>query len=592
MAFSKNINELISEDTTGLLHMHASWQRVTLEDVVDVLNGYAFPSSGFNTGHGLPLIRIRDIVSGKTDTTYEGPYNDTYLVNNGDLLVGMDGDFNSAFWQSGIALLNQRVCKLSAMEHFYNRKFLAYVLPGYLKAINEHTSAQTVKHLSSKTIQSIPLPLPPYEEQNRISEKLDQVFSELDAGVAELKAAQVKLGQYRLSLLKDAVDGALTAQWRKENAGKVTETGEELLARILKQRRTQWEQQKLAEFQAKGQTPSKGWQAKYSEPEQPDTRDLPKLPDGWVWSSVDQLVYESSYGSSVKCNYGTGNTPVLRIPNIINKSINLEDIKESVESLDIQDFKYLQPGDILVVRTNGSLSLMGQTALINSIPQGYYFASYLLRLRPTLPKTLPKWMDLYFSSEVARNWIEGQASSSAGQNNISLSKFSKLFVPLPSIKEQAHIIQQASFEFESVDRQLESLLLGIKQSEVQRKNVLKLALSGQLVPQDPNDEPASVLLKKISAKREAQAKLPKPKKMPRIARAKGNDMTTLKEALAASGDWIDAQDAFKQCGIVDGTATDRIEAIYNELKRLEQNGEVQLKRVNGYDQLKLGNKAN
>ncbi|MBF4365950.1 restriction endonuclease subunit S, partial [Vibrio anguillarum] len=204
MAFSKDINELVSEDSSGLLNKHESWERVTLQDVVEVVNGYAFSSSGFNTGKGLPLIRIRDIVSGKTDTTYEGAYSEEYIVQNGDLLVGMDGDFNSSFWRSGVALLNQRVCKLIANETFYSKKFLAYLLPGYLDAINQNTSAVTVKHLSSKTIQCIPLPLPPRKEQDRLVEKLEELFSEFDSGIEELKAAQTKLSQYRQSLLKSA----------------------------------------------------------------------------------------------------------------------------------------------------------------------------------------------------------------------------------------------------------------------------------------------------------------------------------------------------------------------------------------------------
>ncbi|GIB15523.1 Type I restriction-modification system specificity [Vibrio cholerae] len=586
MAFSKDINELVSEDSSGLLNKHESWERVTLQDVVEVVNGYAFSSSGFNTGKGLPLIRIRDIVSGKTDTTYEGAYSEEYIVQNGDLLVGMDGDFNSSFWRSGVALLNQRVCKLIANETFYSKKFLAYLLPGYLDAINQNTSAVTVKHLSSKTIQCIPLPLPPRKEQDRLVEKLEELFSEFDSGIEELKAAQTKLSQYRQSLLKSAVEGSLTQQWRVENSDQVQETGEQLLARILKQRREQWQQQKLAEFAEKGKTPPKNWQDKYPEPVQPDTTDLPELPEGWVWASVDQLVYESSYGTSVKCDYGTGNTPVLRIPNVINKKVSVSDLKETVDPFDIGLNKQLLSGDILIVRTNGSLSLMGQTALVRDIEDGFYFASYLLRLRTPMDTILPEWMDLYFGSKNARAWIENQASSSAGQNNISLSKFSNLHVPLPPLEEQVQLISVLANEFDSIDRQIEVTDLGLKQSEAQRKNILKSAFSGQLVPQDPNDEPASVLLEKIKQEREALAKKPKPRK-PSKPKKKVDLMNTLLEVLTAEKDWIDAQDAFQKCGIVDGTSTDRIEEIYTELRRLEKAGKIEIQRQGDFDQLKL-----
>jgi len=114
-----------------------------------------------------------------------------------------------------------------------------------LAAINANTPSITVKHLSSKTIGEIELPLPPRAEQTRVVEKLEELLSDLDAGVAELKAAQRKLAQYRQSLLKAAVEGALTADWRAAH-GQPQETGAELLQRILSERRARWEQKQLA----------------------------------------------------------------------------------------------------------------------------------------------------------------------------------------------------------------------------------------------------------------------------------------------------------------------------------------------------------
>lgn len=144
----------------------------------------------------------------------------------------------------------------------------------------------------------------PLPHQTRIVEKLEELFSDLDAGVAELKAAQKKLGQYRQSLLKAAVEGALTAEWRAQHSPK--ETGAQLLARILKERRARWEAKQLAKFQEQGKIPPKDWQKKYPEPVQPDTTDLPALPEGWVWASVDQCSIDESaitdgpFGSNLK----------------------------------------------------------------------------------------------------------------------------------------------------------------------------------------------------------------------------------------------------------------------------------------------------
>src|SRR5260370_40596089 len=105
----------------------------------------------------------------------------------------MDGDFNCTLWKGQTALLNQRVCKLSPREEFYRKKLLAYVLPGYLRAINSETSSVTVKHLSSHTIAEIPLPLPPLPEQDRIVGEIEKQFTRLDAAVAALNRDQATL---------------------------------------------------------------------------------------------------------------------------------------------------------------------------------------------------------------------------------------------------------------------------------------------------------------------------------------------------------------------------------------------------------------
>jgi type I restriction enzyme, S subunit len=121
----------------------------------------------------------------------------------------MDGDFNCALWRGRPALLNQRVCKVTPDESTYLKRFLAYVLPGYLAAINAYTHSVTVKHLSSRTIADIPLPHPPLAEQRRIVEEIEKQFTRLEAGVAALKRVQAGLKRYRASVLKAACEGKL-----------------------------------------------------------------------------------------------------------------------------------------------------------------------------------------------------------------------------------------------------------------------------------------------------------------------------------------------------------------------------------------------
>jgi type I restriction enzyme S subunit len=148
---------------------------VALGDLVDILSGFAFKSERFAEAGDLPLVRIRDVKRGYSETFYSGEYDARYLVNNGDLLIGMDGEFNRERWQGGVALLNQRVCKLTADPRRLSSDYLFHFLPKILKDIENRTPFATVKHLSSKDIKEIQIPLPSLGEQKRIAALLDKV---------------------------------------------------------------------------------------------------------------------------------------------------------------------------------------------------------------------------------------------------------------------------------------------------------------------------------------------------------------------------------------------------------------------------------
>ena len=176
------------------------------------------------------------------------------------------------------------------------------------------------------------LALPPVNEQIRIVEKLEELLSDLDAGVAELKAAQKKLGQYRQSLLKAAVKGALTADWREAQRKHDTprETGAQLLQRILTERRARWEAKQRAKFADQGKTPPKDWQKKYLEPVTPDTTHLSELPQGWVWASLDMLGEIASgvaKGTKRDDSVPVREVPYLRVANVQRGFLDLSEVK-------------------------------------------------------------------------------------------------------------------------------------------------------------------------------------------------------------------------------------------------------------------------
>lgn len=155
-----------------------NWLLATLGNHVEILSGYPFKSELFNNaGNGLPLVRIRDVVPGESKTYYSGEYPKDFLLQNGDMLIGMDGDFNREYWRGGKALLNQRVCKITANSESLNKSYLYHFLPKALAKIHVATPAVTVKHLSVNGIRAIEIPLPPLEKQKRIAAILDKAYA-------------------------------------------------------------------------------------------------------------------------------------------------------------------------------------------------------------------------------------------------------------------------------------------------------------------------------------------------------------------------------------------------------------------------------
>ena len=178
-----------------------------LSELADVTYGYAFDSERFSDDGDIPLIRIRDVVRGYSTTYYSGDYDARYLVRAGDLLVGMDGEFNRGRWDGGEALLNQRVCKIEVRDERLHEGYLYWFLPESLKEIERQTSFVTVKHLSAKTINALPIPLPPIEEQRRIASILDAA----DALRSKRRQALEKLETLTQSIFVDMFGDPLSA---------------------------------------------------------------------------------------------------------------------------------------------------------------------------------------------------------------------------------------------------------------------------------------------------------------------------------------------------------------------------------------------
>jgi type I restriction enzyme S subunit len=315
------------------------------------------------------------------------------------------------------------------------------------------------------------------------------------------------------------------------------EPASKLLERIRTERRQRWEEAELAKLRAKGKEPKDDrWKAKYKEPDPLDPTGLPELPEGWCWISLDEVSWDAQYGTSEKCDYKAQGNPVLRIPNVAGNRLWLENLKRSINELNIKAGGELRPGDFLIVRTNGSRDLIGRAAaILEPLSEPSFFASYLIRYRIVGIPGLNQWISLIWQCGAIRKDLERLAATSAGQYNVSLSKLSKIAVPLPPAGEFLELISRCSTTLESIASESSRAEALLENLERTNESILAKAFRGRLVPQDPNDEPASVLLERIRAHRAAAEAEKKKTKSSRPSRLRGKQKTR-KGAKSAKND--------------------------------------------------------
>jgi len=184
----------------------AHWGVLRISELTALLNGYPFDAEYFVRAGGTPLVRIRDLNATETEVNYNGPVVEDAWIESGDVIVGMDGDFNVARWRGQRALLNQRMCCLRPRNKT-DAGFIAYLLPLPLRVINDLTYSTTVKHLSSVDVRKIRLGAPPEPEQRAIVAFLDRETARIDALVAKVRDAIERFKELRTALISAAVTG-------------------------------------------------------------------------------------------------------------------------------------------------------------------------------------------------------------------------------------------------------------------------------------------------------------------------------------------------------------------------------------------------
>ena len=450
----------------------------------------------------------------------DAPSRARQIVRTGDVLfatvrpylrniAAVPNDYDQQIASTGFSVLRpaEGVCPT-----FLFYKAISRDLVNALSGMQYGVSYPAVK---DEQVRDQPLWLPPTEEQHRIVAKIEELFSELDKGVESLKTARAQLNVYRQAVLKHAFEGKLTAQWREENKDKL-EKPEQLLARIKQERETRYER-KLKEWKAA----VKEWEEsgkpgkKPPKPKKPlelaevpadVSAKLPQLPEGWLWVRLGNI---SDVSGGLTKNQKRNSLPLkmkyLRVANVYSDKILTDDVyKIGVTEAEAKKVA-LEVGDLLIVEGNGSIEQIGRVAVWEGELAACGHQNHLIRVRLTT-KSVPRFFLQFLLSPLGRDLIVKESSSTSGLHTLNISKVSNLIVPVASSAEEPAVVVQIEEKLSKVDKALEEVDTQLARSKALRQSILKKACAGQLVVQDPNDEPASVLLDRIKAEKEQASK--------------------------------------------------------------------------------------
>lgn len=311
------------------------------------------------------------------------------------------------------AIVNDKDLFVSKYIYYYTR---------YRKFFEQFKALMSgiIGGVSSKKFGEIEIPLPSLQKQQRIVDKIEELFSKLDNGVEELNKIKEQLKIYRQAVLKEAFEGNFLSS--------------------------------------------------YNAPQ---------------YDFLENFIEKPRYGTSKKCSYKNDNsTPVYRIPNIDiqRNTINKEDLKFAEFNETEFESLALQEGDILIIRSNGSVSLVGRAAIIQKQDLSGLFAGYLMRLRIIdFSKLTPKYLIHFLNSHEARTYIEQTAKSTSGVNNINSNEICALKVPVFALDEQNTIVREIESRLSVCDKIEQTVNESLQKAENLRQSILKQAFEGKLV---------------------------------------------------------------------------------------------------------------
>jgi type I restriction enzyme S subunit len=505
------------------------WKAEELTHLVERID-YGHTASAVDAPSGPRFLRITDIQDEHVDWSSVPSCEiasreiDQYRLSPGDIVFARTGA------TTGKSYLIQKCPEAVFASYLIRLRLRPGILPAYLfhffksadywGQINQKKKGTGQPGVNSTILATLRVPIAPANEQSRIVEALDSYLTRLDAATEGLKRVEANLKRYRASVLKAAVEGNLVpteAELAKKEKREY-EPASVLLERILKERRHRWEQAELAKMKAKGEVPKNDkWKDKYEEPSAPDTSDLPELPEGWCWATVEQLasdeprsIQSGPFGSSLlHSEFRPAGKLVVGIDNVQDGYFSMGSENRISEEKFSSLAKYLaRPGDVLVT----VMATIGRTCVVPTGLEPAIITKHVYRITSDSALVTPRCLHLaLWGAPKVREQMFGQVQ---GQTRPGLNGeiLRRLCIPLPAREEQDRIVAAVESGLSKVDTLRAMVGKGLKHIARLRQSILRWAFEGKLVDRDPDDEPASVLLERIRRERESsrQVKTPKP----------------------------------------------------------------------------------
>ena len=499
------------------------WTQTTVGEVCTALQ-YGYTASASKAPCGPRFLRITDIQNGQVQWS-SVPYCEIdedqppkYELHTGDIVFARTGGtVGKSFIISSVpeqSVFASYLIRLSAHPEI-EPKFLYYFFQSgsYWEQIDLKKGGLQ-GNVNATTLSSLELSICPLNEQRRIVAKIEELFSALDQGIESLQTAREQLKIYRQSALKHAFEGKLTKQWRAENR-KNLETAEKHLAHIKLERDARY-QPRLAEWK----DAVKAWEAedkqgkKPSKPNQPkepvpftknELDDLPKLPSTWKYARLGAFIEDIQAGKSFKCDEREPNSVEIGVAKVSAVSWGEYDERECKTCVDperINPDLFIRTDDFLFSRAN-TIELVGACVIVQSTRKNIMLSDKTLRIH--FASGQKGYFLQYLRSHSGRNEIMRRSTGNQdSMRNIGQDRIRSIITPACSAAEMAEIEKELAERFSLVEALDAAIEDELARSEALHQSILRRAFSGQLVVQDPNDEPASVLLKRIKVDKFAQ----------------------------------------------------------------------------------------